>query len=522
MAFARNPAFRCLPVIDERSAGFIALGIAQQSQQPVVLLCTSGSAVTNFYPAVVEAYYQHIPLVLITADRPPELIDQWDGQTIRQQNLFGSHVKGSFCTPDVYEDKEMFSNVTAAALALATAGSKGPVHINVPLREPLYPQPGKNIPVVTLPAPAGIPNVQKKLPAVHLNKHDRVLIIHGAQPFAADYHPANYRNAVVISDVVSNQHAFQSFHNWENVLMIRDSALQEKLRPDVLITTGTSVVSKNLKLFLRKYQPKVHYHFSGSENIADPFQTQPILIPQELPAWLAENPLEGNKDYFDTWQKAAQQAAISTAAFFTGGDLNEFRAAQSILTHLPANTRLQLANSMTVRYANLVGLGKDVLSSNCNRGTSGIDGCVSTAVGAALHHPDDLTVLLTGDIAFFYDSNALWNKHVPENLRIFVLNNAGGGIFRLIDGPREQPELEDFFETTHSRTAALLAANLGIVYVAIRNAAEMHAALETIYQPKGPVIAEIFTDRYENETFFNQYKQTINGINSSMGNHKSI
>lgn len=531
MAFTRHPGVKCVSVIDERSAGFIALGMAQRSGLPVALICTSGSAVANFYPAVLEAFYQRIPLVVITADRPPELIDQWDGQAIHQPGIFGVHVKGSYNLPDNYDKTEEFSRVTIEAIKQSYSKYPGPVHINVPLREPLYDavhtRPAyPEIPEVLFKDDEPVSGIEELQKAV--SSHKKILIVIGWHTRVNGVLP-NLLEKIsakipVITEPLSNI-STRDITNADVFLSTRNEKIFQQLQPEVLITLGTSVVSKNLKLFLRKYKPKYHFHISDFGEPADPFHTSP----RQVTGWIMEvfeaiNTDTANITFAETWRKYSRQVAALTGKILDEGGYNEMTVVNKVMQALPRETYLQLANSMAIRWAGLAGTSYLYNGVYANRGVAGIDGCTSTAEGMAyMEHelrknsangitPAFIT-LITGDVAFFYDSNALWNNFVTPNLRIVVLNNGGGGIFRLIDGPGQMPELEEFVETKHTRTAELVAKDYNVGYTKATNFDELEAALKTFYEPSDrPKILEIITDSKITAEFFKKYKQLINEL----------
>jgi 2-succinyl-5-enolpyruvyl-6-hydroxy-3-cyclohexene-1-carboxylate synthase len=514
LAFVRSQLFSCVSVIDERSAGFIAMGMALRTSAPVAVICTSGSAVVNLYPAVVEAFYQRIPLLLITADRPPELIDQWDGQTIRQAGVFGTHVKKYAGTPDHYADVASFFSISLETAAFSLAGIRGPVHINVPLREPLYPFPERPFSQVQLSGKKETreeaPERRKEIPALK----GKILFICG---MSAGSEHIEGSGLVVLRDMMCNYTGRDIAD--EKVLMIRDEALLEALRPDVLVSSGSAMLSKPLKNYLRKYKPARHYHFDEKGDCADPFGTSPVLVRCRLEDWLEEFPPQTDPDYYSLWQKASQRVGEAHQLLMKSGSWQEFSAVQEIMSRLPEHAVLHLGNSMSVRYAAFCGRPEGIREVYCNRGTSGIDGSVSTALGFSAGD-SRWNTLLIGDVAFLYDSNALWNDLPKNKFRVIILNNAGGGIFRLIDGPSGQPELEKFFETVHRRNAEALCENLNIKYYKAFNKSDLHSVLEHFWEEDGTAaVLEIFTERSINQQFFEHYKSKINGINVSMENN---
>ena len=449
VSFSRQPDLRCRVVLDERAAGFMALGLAQQTRTPVGLVCTSGTAALNYGPAVAEAFYQQIPLLIFTADRPPEWIDQQDGQTIRQQNLYGPHCRGSFDLPVDYSHPDAqwhAERIMSEAISRATAPIPGPVQVNVPQREPLYPASGQVIP------PRANPKTIRVLPAQStLSKADwqkllsawkqtqRKLVVGGMYQAAPASLDSLQRDpaVAVIADLTANIHqTISRLPHWELALETKSVTTRASLAPDLLVTFGGPVVSKSLKLFLRQYRPQAHWHIDPGGQIIDTFQSLTQVIPLEAATFFEtlaqlvreqtddDLPSDFTSDYFDTWQTLGQKAHKLQISFLADTPFNEFQAVYDCLEALPEPSHLQLSNSMPIRYANLIGLAGRNIQVNSNRGTSGIDGCLSTTVGAAWA-TDRITTLITGDLAFFYDRNALWHRHVPASLRVIILNNHG-------------------------------------------------------------------------------------------------
>ncbi|UOQ99531.1 2-succinyl-5-enolpyruvyl-6-hydroxy-3-cyclohexene-1-carboxylic-acid synthase [Hymenobacter sp. 5317J-9] len=590
LAFARHPAFagKLRVVPDERAAAFIGLGIAQATRRPVVLVCTSGSAGLNYAPAVAEAFFQQVPLLVLTADRPPEWIDQLDGQTIRQQNLYGRHAKGAFDFPvdTTHADAKWHAErIVNEAINLASAYPAGPVQVNVPLREPFYPKAGeearyeqdvKIIRDTDYPFPAGIP-----LPGAlqDAKAAGRVLIVAGQHRADADLEVALRTLSAehgfpVIADVIANVSGEQdllhdeilngsaaenpaydfALHRHDVFLAGLSADEKAALQPDLLITFGQSLISKALKLFLRDAAPQQHWHVQASGPASDTFrrtteiirlepatffqalataELPPADVPQQVgyaiqisanstesgtptgaTHWLSSVPRGGwPAGLGDAWHKADAAATQLLGDFFARPmpEFNEFSAFRLSLNALPIYTALHLANSMAVRYANILGLphGRHI-EVFANRGTSGIDGCTSTAVGAALAQPGRPVVLLTGDVAFFYDRNAFWHNYPTPNLRVVLFNNHGGGIFRIIDGPRQQPELDEFFETRQGLTAENTARDFNLRYFPVSTFAELEAALPVFFAAEtGAAILEVFTDSKTNAAFFERYRAAV-------------
>lgn len=486
LAFLRNGKFTCFTASDERSAAFIGLGIAEQTGRPVILVCTSGSAAYNFAPAVAEAFFKQIPLIVITADRPREWIDQLDGQTIRQPNLYGQHVKRFAELPQDYthEDAAWYANrVTNEMLNLAESVPKGPVHLNTPFREPLYPAANEKRESDGTPRELSRVETQSLLGndlwasiAKAFNKHKKVLIVAGQlthnRELIETLTAIQSRIPIAVAgDILSNFHSLPSFCGHADTFLgqLPENEMRS-LQPDLLITLGQSLVAKNLKLFLRKFNPKEHWHLQPGGEVADTFKNLTQILPVDPHYFFSELlnkvPAQpGAASFRDEWSKHESRTRTGLSTFFDNHAQGEFALVNAMLKSLPERCNLHLANSMSVRYANQIGLretqgGVNVYS---NRGTSGIDGCTSTAVGHALvsQLPN---ILLTGDQAFFYDRNAFWHNYPLPNLHIVVLNNHGGIIFNLIDGPAALPESEEYFVTRQSLQAKPLAAEFGFTY----------------------------------------------------------
>ena len=541
LAVARHPSLRVRVMADERSAGFVALGMAQQSGRPVAVICTSGSAVYNVAPAVTEAYFQQVPLLLLTADRPHEWLHQQDGQTMNQVNVFGRQVKRSYDLPADYThaDARWFIERTLnEAINLSRLSPAGPVHINVPLREPFYPtpdesfhyEPARVIDVLTA-RPALPPDTWHRL-LTTWEQSNRTLIAVGQLPrdpalLSILKKFSEELGVPVVGEITGNVPGNDVFITKSDTFL---SGLTDRagnaFRPDLLITIGNSFLTRNLKAFLREYPAMQHWNIQPTvDRISDSFQSLTTLIPAEPLTFLEKlfadldyhRFLQGDDEdettgFLSHWQTADRQAAklVLQTVSNPAQPLTDWSAVQLVLEQLPNGSMLQLANSMPVRYANLCGLDeRRQISVWGNRGVSGIDGCLSTAVGAALM-TDKIVTLLIGDVAFFYDRNALWSAPVPPNLRIVLLNNDSGHIFRMIDGPSRQPELETYFETPHGYTAQRTAEDAKLTYRAGDSIEKLRSLLPDFFQPGDTAkLLELTTDKLANQEQFVQYKERI-------------
>jgi 2-succinyl-5-enolpyruvyl-6-hydroxy-3-cyclohexene-1-carboxylate synthase len=523
--FTAIDQFRCLNIVDERSAGFFAMGMAIQMQKPVVIACTSGSAVLNYSPAIIEAYYQKIPLLIITADHPPEWIDQGDGQTIRQHNIYSNYIRSSYSLIDKVEspdDEWYITRIINQAVNDLVYPEFAPVHINIPFSEPLYELVGAQLPkprIINLhretetPADATV----KKFAAIWNQSKNKMIV-------AGQMSPANGLGALlnnlaadpsvaVLTETTSNLKGDNLVSHIDNVLSAIEA--EADYAPDLLITLGGNIVSKNIKKFLRKNKPKAHCHLSRSGEHIDTFQSLTDIIPGDPVCFFTcvkDILLPGESDYGSKWKQLDLITRQQHNIFLGKCEFSDLKAFKIIIKYLPDNSLLHLSNSTPIRYSQLFTCDKDITFMS-NRGTSGIDGTVSTAAGTA-YATDNITTVITGDLAFFYDSNAIWNKYLSGNLRIIVINNFGGGIFRFLDGSSAMPGLETHFEARHNYRAANVAKAYGLDCFTAVDEKTLTEGLKWLYTSaftKQPAILEVVTPTEQNagilKSYFNFLKQ---------------
>lgn len=533
LAFTRHPKIKCRTISDERSAAFIGIGVAQQQKRPVVLVCTSGSAAFNYAPAVAEAYFQQIPLIVLTADRPPELIDQLDGQTIRQPGIYGKHVKRDYNLPTDLENEQSQWHVlrtVSEAVNLATEFPAGPVHINIPLREPFYPEKdgaitfNNNIRVVSeTHATPQLSEAVLQAITEQWKSFNRILIVGGQDRITRELHPPLQKiiaeqKIPVAGDVISNLHPVEGVVRHADLFLGQDkNGLHESLQPDLLVTFGKSIISKNLKLLLRKYKPAAHWHVQPAGYVADTYKSLTKVIRTEPSAFfnhVADIEFEASfnnqkqENYFHIWQIEERKVSRLFRNFFPQDTLGEFEFIREMILHLPDNCNLHLANSMAVRYANFTGITNPSVEVFANRGTSGIDGSCSTTVGHCLAG-DKLNILITGDMAFFYDRNAFWHNYEIPNLRVVLVNNHGGGIFRIINGPDKLPELEEYFETRQRLNARLTAEEFGFEYLNCDKRSKLTNYRTQLFEQGGkPKILELESSSAENTALLKKFKES--------------
>lgn len=514
IGFGENPNFKCFSIVDERAAAFFALGMAQQLQKPVAVVCTSGSAVLNYYPAVAEAFYSNIPLLVFSADRPEEFIDIGDGQTIRQENIFEKHILYSANCKE--GEEHQLQNEKEINIALnAAIELSGPVHINLPFSEPLY----RTVETASVSPQNVLPrepeNSKEDLSnfAEIWNKSKRKMVLVGTLfPGSLEEKFINRlaqdESVLVLTETTSNLHHPNFIPAIDQLITALDEKEFEDLQPEILLTFGGLVVSKRIKAFLRKYKPKHHWHIDPKSAL-DTYFVLSHHFKRDINDFFEEflmktQPVEST--YLREWLNIRGHRKQLHSEYEKKIDYSDFMVFQKIFEHLPARLQLQLSNSATIRYAQLFDLPKGV-EVFCNRGTSGIDGSTSTAIGAA--YVSGLpTLLITGDLSFFYDSNALWNNYIKKDFKIIVINNRGGGIFRILPGEKDTELFDTFFETKHHLSAKQLAEMYGFQYFTIENKEELESGVQTFFgHSEGPALLEIFTpDRVNDKVLIDYFK----------------
>lgn len=529
LAFARNPSIKTRVLGDERSAAFVALGMALASKKTVALICTSGSAALNFSPAIAEAFFQEVPLLILTADRPPEWIHQYDGQTIFQNEIYGKHVKKSYTLPADYSHPDSQWQIERSvneAIIVSQSFPKGPVHINVPIREPFYPDTDETFEfksnsriIVNCEVEKNLTNAAwASLLDIWEDSENRLIAV-GQQSDDLNDALRHIEGAVVLADVISNVNTEKAIHGQDMFLAKAD----QDLKPDLLITVGKSFISKSFKQYIRKNKPKYHWHIQQHSDIIDPLQSisQKIEIDPKVFFNTLADVLDRRKSLIDDeeeeneyellWSKDDNRAKAQLASFLHKEIYGELLATALLFEKLPQNSIIHLGNSMPVRYANLIfGLIQSKNMVCCNRGTSGIDGILSTAIGHA-HKTNEMVTCLIGDMSFFYDINALWSSEIPSNLRIVIINNAGGNIFRIIDGPNNQPELEEYFVTHQTNNAQSIANELGIIYINAENTESLKNAFVDFYDSSRSIkIMEVFTNGTSDSSILKELKAGFN------------
>jgi len=545
IGFASNNKFNCYSVVDERSAAFLALGISQRSKKPTILICTSGSALLNYYPAISEAYYSEIPLIILSADRPEYKINIGDGQTINQSNVFEKNIlysntlkqDCSHATDEIIKSnlqnilnsQDNFSKIQKLQKSIQTNNEEiietafnlsinkmQPVHLNVPMEEPLYD-------FIDLPSVSV--KVKKKIeknPLVEdlenhyktINNASKIMILIGVSDGNILSKKSMQKINSCSSIIVMKEHTSNVFNesfisNIDRLigpieLQSNSDFMFDELSPEVLISLGGMIVSKKIKSFLRNYKPTKHFHI-GNNISKDSFYAGVKHIKTTANKFFENINLNiSDSKYFDKWNQLDSSKLDLHNRFMKVINFSDLKVFEILTKRIPKKYNIQVANSTPIRYFQLFDLKNNNMML-ANRGTSGIDGSTSTAIGSSLQN-DSPVLLVTGDLSFFYDVNALWNKHIPKNFRIIIVNNSGGGIFKILPGFKENNLFSEFIETQHNLSARLIAKMFNFSYTRVSTKFGLNLNLRTFFKnSKKPKILEIKTSSMKSTKILKDY-----------------
>lgn len=509
------PSITCFPVTDERSAGFYALGICQQTGSPVAVCVTSGTALLNVAPAVAEAAYQHLPLVLISADRPRQWIGQLDGQTLPQPGALDRFVRRTVDLPEPHDKESHWycNRLVNEALIEAQRGSQGPVHINVPLTEPLY-----DFTIDRLPEERSI---QLLSPLSSHGNAECTAVVH---PMLERLHQASRPIVVVgqmkpgglpLGEIDRLRQEYPVFieplggqgssHLDEVMAMVDD---EERFLPDFIIYVGDTLVSKRAKSFLRHAKAAECWIVNPEGEVHDTFMNLTGVVQAQPRDVLAQIKGHGNVAYTQLWESLFVKAKMHLRDFHP--DYSQMLAVELLeermKLHDPASV-VHYANSMSVRLGNIFSWHHVY----CNRGVNGIEGSLSTAAGYSLVSKENVYCVI-GDLSFFYDQNALWNQNLRGNLRILLLNNGCGGIFSKFDGLRKSPARKGMVMASHHTTAEGICQENHISYYSADHVGALSNLMDTLMSPDAerPVLLEVFTDAERDMHVYQEYNQSLN------------
>lgn len=519
IAMDLHPGLETLVIHDERVAAFYALGMSIESGRPVGVVCTSGSAMLNYYPAVAEAYYQEIPLIVMTADRPEEWVNHGDGQTIVQKGVYANHLRGELTVEEQVSDatREAFVEEIELKFTAALGSWKGPLHFNFPITEPMYGTAAWEHDTHT-----SEPINQEEALSINPDfvqrwvQSERRMILCGQQ----DVNPALLKALSVLADDTSLVILVENTSNLVHPKFVHciDRALStiaaeeiELFHPDILVSFGGAVISKKIKSFLRAIPDLYHCRVGDALPEMDTYRALKYRVSaraEHFAQALIQLEAPYSRSLFGSrWKQRDLQMQDAIPAFMEHPPFSDLTVFHALLDYLPEPSVLHMGNSSVVRYCQLFQPVSDVIYRS-NRGASGIDGCLSTACGAAYERPERLHVVFIGDVSFFYDSNALWTRYLGDNLRIVLINNTGGGIFRIIDGPNTSSQLEKYFEAAPPGNAEYVCKAFGVGYKAAHSLPELQDLLPEFYAGEaneGPQLLEIFTPSERNDSILKRF-----------------
>ena len=498
----------CHPVTDERSAGFYALGICQATDEPVAVCVTSGTALLNLAPAVAEAMYQHQPLIAISADRPRQWIGQLTGQTMPQAGVLAAIVKQSADLPEPHDSEERWhcNRLVNEALIAALQGSRGPVHINIPISEPLYSFSTESLPeerVIKLSSAVSEGGAAELLSA--LERARRPIIIMGQMK------PGDMPDGVI--QRLRGQH-YVIMHevlsgNEGSSAMEETIALAEMdgcLPPDIIVFVGDTLVSKRARRFLSHARTAEAWTINAEGIVHDPFMNLRGVIQARPSDVLTAISGDGPREWSDYWERLRTAATAHRETFSpVYSNLLAVRLLHECLSGQSGNYVMHYANSTPIRLGCLYARSHVF----CNRGINGIEGSLSTAAGYSLSTAGTVYCVI-GDLSFFYDQNALWNTNIRGNLRILLLNNSGGEIFAKFDGLR-QSNARGIVMGSHNTSAEGICIENNITYLKAHNTEELcrNIKLLTTVRAERPILLEVFTDTDEDMRAYKEYFNTL-------------
>ena len=545
IGFASNKKFKCYSIVDERSAAFFALGLSQKSKKPTILICTSGSALLNYYPAVAEAYYSEIPLIILSADRPEYKINIGDGQTINQSNVFEKNIlysnslkqDCSHATEEIIKsnlqkivnDKADYSKIEKLQKSIQknneeiieiafnlSINKMQPVHLNVPMEEPLYEfndSPSISVKVKKKPEKkpslTDLDNFYKAI-----NKASKIMILIGVSDGNILSKKSIQKINSCSSIIVMKEHTSNVFNesfisNIDRLigpieLQSNSDSLFDELSPEIVISLGGMIVSKKIKSFLRNYKPRKHFHI-GNNISKDSFYSGVEHINTTANKFFENIDLnKSDSKYFEKWNQLDNSKLDLHNRYMKVINFSDLKVFEILTNWIPKKYNIQVANSTPIRYFQLFDL-KNKNMMFANRGTSGIDGSTSTAIGSSVQN-DSPVLLVTGDLSFFYDVNALWNNHIPKNFRIIIINNSGGGIFKILPGFKENNLFSEFIETQHNLSARLIAKMFNFNYTRVSTKFGLNLYLRTFFKnSKKPKILEIKTSSVKSTKILKEY-----------------
>ena len=515
ISLERDPYFKLYSVVDERSAAFFALGLIQETGEPVAVACSSGTACMNYGSAIAEAYYQHLPLLVLSSDRLPHFLNQGEEQMYNQLEPFKTITKFSAQLPYINNDLDRWqcNRLINEGLLALTIHGRGPVHLNFPMLT-IY---GDGFNITELPKARKISfhpfrgkNVFGSI--ARRIKDKTVMIIWGQSVVCTERLMNGVKSflmktdSVLMSDYMANCRLSEAYKNTLSIFHTLKPDEVPSVVPDIVITIGgNQIYNGELKSFLSKGNAE-HWSVSPTGEVCDPFHTLTDIFQMNEDLFfesLADSCEQSStKDYSFLWEQFRELPEPPTEHY------DEFQAIGWLIHSLPENSDLQLANSNTIRMAQFFNIPEDVRV-NCNRGVNGIDGSMSTAIGFA-SATEKPVFYITGELSFFYDMNSLWIKHISHKLRILLLNNDGGAFMyhqkRIVDGRKSIT-----LAAGNPVNAKGWAETTGFRYISANDSDSLKKGIEVLTDMNQdvPVILEVFTDLVTDGEIISKYFATL-------------
>lgn len=525
--------FKTYSIVDERSAAFFAIGLIQQLNRPVAISCTSGTASTNYLTGVTEASRRHLPLIVITGDKNPYYLAQQEDQMIDQINLFNTVVKHSVSLPMIKDSKDEWYCVrllNEAFLEMDHHGI-GPVQINVPIEEGML----------------AIDNyfTTDRLPDVNLiNRYDyktsedtwkkkfnflkgrKVLIVYGQDYYISEDTIKNIEkiaknyNCVIAVDKLSNLHCEGTLELSKATLIKKQAGEFKVLIPDVVITVAGNVAWDG-KFSLKQYKDNFeHWIINGDGKVQDYYKNLTSIFEcttEEFLKKMSSYSVDKNNSYYKLWE------SVDKSFNFPNFEYSNLYVTQQLMKKIPKNSILNLGNSTTIRIAEYFSLDESI-KVFCNRGVNGIDGCMSTYIGQS-SVTDKLSFLIIGDLTFFYDMNALWNRYIGKNIRIMLVNNEGAALFHFNQGLNKYPTLNKNVAAEHTTSARSWAESRNMKYLSASNKEEFDQSIEEFIKDDSDkaIILEVFTKKEDDARFQHEFfNYNLNGVTKLKVNTKNV
>lgn len=527
-SFEADPFFKLYSVVDERSAAFFALGLIQQNGETCAVCCSSGTACMNYGSAIVEAYYQKLPLLVLSADRLPEFLNQLEDQMYDQLDTFKNCTKYAVQLPVIENARDEWycNRLINEAIIELTHHGKGPVHINIPFLG------HGSFGTTTLPNARKISlntgYISKNQWKGFANslKNKKVIIVWGQScpgtPELIDSIDRfiNKTNAIILTDSMSNCHSKHAINNAMSAIMAVGKLNDDNYMPDVVISIGgNNIFNQIIKPI---FEPAKFEHWLVGEEgkVCDTYHKLTEIF--EMPEYFFFHNIADNADYtnerhfMESWLSVARNCPIPQ------NDFNEMYAIGQLMTHLPKNCDLQIANSFSSRMAHYYTVDPSIRV-NCNRGVNGIDGSMSTAVGFSADN-EKITYLIIGDLSFFYDMNSLWIRHLGKNLRILLINNGGGALlYRAVAKPLRET-VGAHVAAYHDATAKGWVESRGISYLSASNKSECDEAISKMTDTSlnVPMLLEVFTEIIPDAQSMDDYANTLDQRSSTEKNAEEL